>query len=74
MKRRDSLKKARKEKKLTQQQLADEVGITRAYLTNIENGKNDPSLEVAFKLSTHLGYSLEILFFPQNSHGCNSKA
>ncbi|MFD2168698.1 helix-turn-helix transcriptional regulator [Tumebacillus lipolyticus] len=61
----NSLVKARKGKKLTQEQLAGAVGITRAYLANIERGRHVPSLKVAYRLAIRLGYSIEMLFFHQ---------
>ncbi|MFD2171597.1 helix-turn-helix transcriptional regulator [Tumebacillus lipolyticus] len=61
----NSLVEARKGKKLTQEQLAGAVGITRAYLANIECGRHVPSLQVAYRLAIRLGYSIEMLFFHQ---------
>lgn len=54
---------ARKEKFLTQEQLAELVGITRAYLANIEKGKYTPSLEVAKNISAALNLSIDDLFY-----------
>jgi putative transcriptional regulator len=36
---------------MTQQQLADQVGVTRQTIMAIEKGKYSPSLEVAFKIA-----------------------
>jgi putative transcriptional regulator len=52
----------RKKLDLTQEELANIVGISRAYLANIEAGKHTPSLDVAGKLSTALKVSVEDLF------------
>lgn len=54
---------ARKEKDLTQERLAEIVGITRAYLANIEKGKYNPSLEVAKNISAALSMSIDDLFY-----------
>ncbi|RHW37290.1 XRE family transcriptional regulator [Neobacillus notoginsengisoli] len=59
---REKLIAARKEMGLTQEQLAEKVGINRAYLANIENGKNTPSLEVAKNISAALSLSINDLF------------
>ena len=59
---REKLVKIRKELKWTQEELADKVGISRAYLANIENGKHTPSLKVASKLSSLLNMSMNDLF------------
>jgi putative transcriptional regulator len=48
---------------LTQEELAKEAEISRAYLVNIEKGKHTPSLQVAQKLSMILGKSVDELFF-----------
>ena len=45
-----NLQKVRIEKKLTQQQLADECGVVRQTISEIENGRNKPSVELAKKL------------------------
>jgi transcriptional regulator with XRE-family HTH domain len=41
------------------QKLAGEVGCTQSHLSEIENGKNDPSLELAVKLSRATGIPVE---------------
>jgi putative transcriptional regulator len=62
LKPRQALINARKGKRMTQEQLAEAVGITRAYLANIERGKHAPSLRVAFELARVLDRKLEDLF------------
>jgi putative transcriptional regulator len=39
-------------KEMTQQELADRVGVTRQTINAIEAAKYSPSLEVAFKIAT----------------------
>ena len=41
---------------LTQEQLAKMVGISRTMITEIENGKANPSVEVAKKIAAVLGF------------------
>ena len=36
---------------MTQQELADRVGVTRQTIVAIENGKYSPTLELAFKIA-----------------------
>jgi putative transcriptional regulator len=36
---------------MTQQELADRVGVTRQTINAVENGKYAPSLEVAFRIA-----------------------
>jgi len=64
--RREALISARKRKNMTQDQLAEVVGISRAYLSNIERGAYPPSLRVAQALATVLGESTDVLF-PANN-------
>ncbi|KHE70704.1 hypothetical protein LD39_11265 [Halobacillus sp. BBL2006] len=52
----------RKELGLSQQQLANKVGIHRAYLSNVESGKHNPSLETAAKIARELNRTVEDLF------------
>ena len=47
---------------VTQQQLAQRVGVSRQTLNAIETGKYSPSLEVAFKIALELGRPLEQVF------------
>ena len=42
----NKLKELRKEKNLTQKEVADYIGVTRPMYTNIENGVKNPSLKV----------------------------
>lgn len=56
------LKELRTEKQLTQQDLADMVGVTRQTIIAIEGGKYAPSLELAFKLADACKKPLEQVF------------
>ena len=47
---------------MTQQELADKVGVTRQTVNAIELGKYSPSLEVAFRIATAFGVSLDEVF------------
>ena len=47
---------------MTQQELADAVGVTRQTINAIERNKYSPSLEVAFRIARCLGVSLERAF------------
>jgi len=48
---------------MTQQQLADEVGVSRQTIVAIEKEKYSPSLELAFRISRVFDRSLEEVFF-----------
>lgn len=47
---------------MTQQELAERVGVTRQTINAIELGKYSPSLEVAFKIARVFGTPLETVF------------
>lgn len=72
-KKREALVKARKNKGWTQDYLAAQVDISRAYLANIERGEYYPSLKVAQRISKALGKSTEALFFENNARKTNIK-
>ena len=46
----EMLKDARKEAKLTQEQLADKVGTKKSYISRLENGKCDIQLSTLYKI------------------------
>jgi putative transcriptional regulator len=47
---------------MTQQELADRVGVTRQTVNAIEGNKYSPSLEVAFRIAHAFGVRLEQVF------------
>jgi len=47
---------------MTQQELAERIGVTRQTVNAIELGKYSPSLEAAFRISTVFGKPLESVF------------
>lgn len=58
----NKIEKLRKEKKLSQQKLANLCSVSRQTINAIENDKYSPSLELAFKLSRVLSTSVDELF------------
>lgn len=48
---------------MTQQQLADKVGVTRQTIVALEKGNYSPSLELAFRISRAFNLPLEEVFF-----------
>jgi len=57
----------RAEKRISQQELADAVGVTRATINAIEGDDYNPSLELAFRLSRYFNSPLETIFFVKES-------
>ncbi|MBO0961409.1 helix-turn-helix transcriptional regulator [Neobacillus sp. MM2021_6] len=48
---------------MTQQQLADKVGVTRQTIVALEKGNYSPSLELAFRIAIAFNLPLEEVFF-----------
>ena len=47
---------------MTQQDLADQVGVTRQTILSIERGQYNPSVGLALRLARTLGVAVEVLF------------
>ncbi|MDD1706687.1 MAG: helix-turn-helix transcriptional regulator [Methanoregulaceae archaeon] len=47
---------------LTQEALANDLGVTRQTILAIEKGKYDPSLDLAFKIARYFGVSIDEIF------------
>ena len=47
---------------MTQQSLAEAIGVTRLTVLAIEKGKYSPSLEVAFKIAENFSVTLDQVF------------
>lgn len=56
------MKEFRKEFKVTQDDLAKAVGVTRQTIISLENGKYNASLQLAHKLAKYFGVTIEELF------------
>ena len=56
------VKELRKNQKLTQEELAGLIGVSRQAINAIEKEKFDPSLPTAFKMAKLFKISIENLF------------
>ena len=52
----------RKQRRLSQEELAAAVGVTRQTITSIEVGKYTASLALAYKIARYFGLSIEDVF------------
>ena len=59
---RNTLRELRAERGMTQQELADAIGVTRQTVIAIELDKYSPSLETAFKIAMVFAVPLERVF------------
>jgi putative transcriptional regulator len=57
---------------MTQQELAEKVGVTRQTVIAIEGDKYSPSLEVAFRIARVFGAPLEEVFQYVGSDGTSA--
>jgi putative transcriptional regulator len=59
---RNTIRELRAAAGMTQQQLADRIGLTRQTVIAIEGDKYSPSLETAFRIAQVFGVPLEEVF------------
>jgi transcriptional regulator with XRE-family HTH domain len=57
----ENIKRLRKAKGLTQQQLADEIGVERPYITAFERGSRIPNMSIGDAIAKELGCTLNEL-------------
>lgn len=57
----ENLRRLRMEKSLSQGGLAKTLGVDRAYISNIESGRMNPTLSTLEKIAGALDVSIEIL-------------
>jgi HTH-type transcriptional regulator / antitoxin HipB len=59
----EMLKEARREAKLTQEQLAKKVGTKKSYISRLENGKCDIQLSTLYRIfEVGLGRKINLIF------------
>ena len=62
-----ALIKARKEKNLTQKEIAERSGINQADISKIENGSRNPTIQLLQRLAEGLDMKLELKFVPKDN-------
>ena len=66
---RNTLRDLRAARSMTQQELADQIGVTRQTVIAIELDKYSPSLETAFRIARVFNVPLEQVFQYDPPHG-----
>ena len=56
------IQELRKANKISQAELADEMGVTRQTIILLEKGRYNSSLELAFKIARYFGKTIEEVF------------
>lgn len=70
----NELDKLRKLKNLTQEDLAKELRVSRQTISAIENGKYNPSLDLAFEIALYFNLQIEEVFtYECEKDGINEK-
>ena len=52
----------RKARGVNQEELAKALGVSRQTISSLENGRYNPSIELAYKLSKYFGMTIEEVF------------
>jgi putative transcriptional regulator len=63
---RAALRKARKARKVSVSELAQQLGISKSYYYKIESGIRDPNVDLAREIAVMLAGSVDSLFFDFN--------
>ena len=56
------IKELRKEHKITQDELAGAVGVTRQTIISLENGKYNASLQLAYRIARYFNRYIEDVY------------
>ena len=65
----NKIQELRKARKVTQQELADALSVTRQTIISLENGRYNASLILAHKIAQFFGSTIEELFiFEENEN------
>ena len=59
---RNRLEELRKQRGIKQEELAATLEVSRQTIGSLENGRYNPSIQLAFKLSRYFGLSIEEIF------------
>lgn len=56
------IEEIRKERGVNQAELAKALGVSRQTISSLENGRYNPSIELAYRLSKYFGMTIEEVF------------
>ena len=56
------IEEIRKARGMNQEELAKALGVSRQTISSLENGRYNPSVELAYKLSKYFGMAIEEVF------------
>lgn len=58
----NNLEKLRREKGISQEELANNLKVSRQTISSIENGRYNPSIILAFKIARYFNMKIEDIF------------
>ena len=56
------IEEIRKARDVNQEELAKALGVSRQTISSLENGRYNPSIELAYTLSKYFGMTIEEVF------------
>ena len=56
------IEEIRKARGVNQEELAKALGVSRQTISSLKNGRYNPSIELAYKLSKYFGMTIEEVF------------
>ena len=63
------LEELRKERGLKQEELAAALAVSRQTIGSLENGRYNPSIQLAFKIARYFGLLVEDIFIDEEADG-----
>jgi transcriptional regulator with XRE-family HTH domain len=54
------IEEARREAKMTQEELAQKIGCDKAYISKVENGKTEPKVSTFYRIVSALGLIVDL--------------
>ena len=58
----NKIEEIRKEHGIRQEEFAKSMGVSRQTISSLENGRYNPSIELAYKIAKHFGMTIEEVF------------
>ena len=67
------IEEIRKARDVNQEELAKALGVSRQTISSLENGRYNPSIELAYKLSKYFGMTIEEVFIFEEAERLQQK-
>ena len=62
------IEEIRKDRGIRQEEFAKSMGVSRQTISSLENGRYNPSIELAYKIAKHFGMTIEEVFIFEESN------